>query len=296
MRKKSYKEGEIYLSDVMRLLKSLPDDSVDLVFGSPPYEDRRTYAEVEFNLKGQDWVDWMVRIYRESIRVCTGLVAYVVGTGKTDKFRWSATPGLLIADLHRSGIILRDPKWYKRNGIPGSGGPDDMRKDLEFIICACKYAKKLPWSDNTACGKPPKYPPGGNMTHRNEKGERRMTKKQTSGYKDGDTVYEKKDRKFTEIANPGTVINCGAVGGGHLGSNISHENEAPFPEKLADFFIRSYCPPGGTVLDPFGGSGTTAACAIKTGRKFITGDVRESQVKLIQRRIKQARLKKGFGL
>jgi site-specific DNA-methyltransferase (adenine-specific) len=81
-----------------------------------------------------------------------------------------------------------------------------------------------------------------------------------------------------------------------MGSEIGSENEAPFPEKLANFFVRSFCPPGGIVLDPFMGSGTTAAVAIKSGRKFIGIDLRESQIKLSTRRIKQARLRKGFGL
>jgi hypothetical protein len=60
-------------------------DSVDLVFGSPPYEDARTYG-IDFKLKGQDWVDWMVDVYRASLRVSKGLVAFVV-QGKTRKFR-----------------------------------------------------------------------------------------------------------------------------------------------------------------------------------------------------------------
>ena len=74
-----------------------------------------------------------------------------------------------------------------------------------------------------------------------------------------------------------------------MGSPLAHENEAPFPEKLAEFFIRSFCPPGGVVLDPFGGSGTTAAVAEKHGRRWITIDCREAQVELIHRRIAEVR-------
>ena len=69
-----------------------------------------------------------------------------------------------------------------------------------------------------------------------------------------------------------------------MGSKLAHENEAPFPEKLAEFFIRSWCPPGGTVLDPFCGSGTTLAVATKCGRNSIGIDIRESQVDLTKRR------------
>jgi len=74
-----------------------------------------------------------------------------------------------------------------------------------------------------------------------------------------------------------------------MGSDIAHDGEAPFPEYLAEFMIRSFCPPGGTVLDPFGGSGTTAAVAEKHGRNWITMDIRENQIELINRRIAEAR-------
>lgn len=49
-----------------------------------------------------------------------------------------------------------------------------------------------------------------------------------------------------------------------------------------------FCPPGGTVLDCFGGSGTTLAAAIKAGRRCISIDVRESQCELMRRRVKEA--------
>lgn len=89
------------------------------------------------------------------------------------------------------------------------------------------------------------------------------------------------------LSNPGTLIDI-TVGGGHLGSKLAHENEAPFPEKLAAYFIKSLCPPGGTVLDPFSGSGTTSAAALKNGRNTIATDLRSSQVDLTKRRIREA--------
>lgn len=76
-----------------------------------------------------------------------------------------------------------------------------------------------------------------------------------------------------------------------LGSRLAHENEAPFPESLAEFFIKSFCPPGGIVLDPFGGSGTVAAVCEKLGRNSISIDIRASQTELQKRRIEEAKSK-----
>jgi hypothetical protein len=82
-----------------------------------------------------------------------------------------------------------------------------------------------------------------------------------------------------------SVIDCGAAGGGNMGSKLAHANEAPFPESLVEVLVRSFCPPGGTCLDPFSGSGTTGSVAVRWGRKFIGCDLRESQVLLSTRRI-----------
>jgi DNA modification methylase len=262
----------------------MPSDSVDLVFCSPPYEAARTYG-IDFKLQGQGWVDWAVERYLECVRVSRGLVCWVV-EGRTKNFRWSATPALLMADLHRAGVKLRKPPIYTRVGIPGSGGPDFLRNDYESIVCSSKG--KLLWSDNTAMGHPPKFPVGGAMSNRTEDGRRRnaetcitkvKTRRKADGIRHRDGVY-----KMPTIANPGNIVQCHG-GGGHLGSKLAHENEAPFPEKLAEFFVRSFCPPGGIVLDCFCGSGTTLAVAVRNERDAIGIDVRESQVELSRRRL-----------
>jgi site-specific DNA-methyltransferase (adenine-specific) len=270
-------EAKIIHGDCLEVMRAMEPNSVDLVFGSPPYEDARTYG-IDFRLKGQAWVDWMVEVFRESLRICNGLVAMVV-EGRTRQFRYSATPVLLMADLHRAGICLRKPPAFHRVGVTGSGGPDWLRNDYEFIICATNGGK-LPWSENIAMGRLCKFPTGGAMSNRNADGRRKNARTHVVAMKQKQKMagYTKPD-----IANPGNVLKFN-VGGGVMGDKICHENEAPFPEKLAEFFIRSFCPPGGTVLDPFSGSGTTSKVAVVCGRNGIGIDVRESQVELSKRR------------
>lgn len=300
---------EVIAGDCLEILKAMPDNSVDLVFTSPPYEAARTYG-IGFNLRGQDWVDWCVERYLECIRVSKGLVAWNV-EGQTRKFRYSAAPLLLAADLHRAGVHLRKPPIFARVGIPGSGGPDWLRNDYEFIICGSRGGK-LPWSDNTAMGHIPKWAPGGAMSHRLSDGTKRNQwgggEKSTGGERgpEGKLRQSKgrpshvlttkahtkrkpsgtEDQTYTppKLANPGNIIKC-KVGGGLMGSPLAHKNEAPFPELLAESIIRPFCPPGGIVLDPFCGSGTTLAVALRTGRRAIGFDIRQSQVDLSLRRV-----------
>lgn len=261
--------NQLLLGDCLEIMREMPDDSVDLVFTSPPYESQRKYSELNFSLRGQPWVDWAVERYRECVRVSSGLVAWVV-EGSTRKFQWSATPALLMADLHRAGVGLRKPPVYERDGIPGSGGPDWWKNRYELVICSSKG--KLPWSDPTACGHPPKYQPGGALSHRLASGQRVNDRPGQKGYSP------------PVLANPGNIIRCRS-GGGHLGSKIAHESEASFPESLVEPFVKSFCPPGGIVLDCFVGSGTVPAVCVKNGRNYIGIDIRESQVELSGRRI-----------
>ena len=59
---------------------------------------------------------------------------------------------------------------------------------------------------------------------------------------------------------------------------------ATFPPDLIRPCIRAGCPAGGTVLDPFGGSGTTGEVAASEGRKAILIELNPEYVKLAQGR------------
>jgi DNA modification methylase len=65
---------------------------------------------------------------------------------------------------------------------------------------------------------------------------------------------------------------------------------ACMPPALAERCIKAGCPPGGTVLDPFAGSGTTLAAARKLGRKSVGIELNPDYIDLIRARIGQAPL------
>jgi hypothetical protein len=284
--------NQLICGDSLEVMRTMQRKSVDLVLGSPPYENRRAYGGLRSRV-GQEWVDWMVDIFREAVRVSRGLVAMVV-EGFTRNFEWSAVPAMLIADMKRlcgadgkPVFRIRKPPLYVRDGIPGSGGTDWLKNKYEFIVCATsRDIKKLPWSDQTAMGHPPKFGPGGPPSHRLPDGSRANGCKATDRRPSG----ELKARVYVppKLANPGNLIFCGPGGGGHLGDKAAHSNEAPFPERIPEFLIRSFCPPSGIVLDPFLGSGTSAKVAAALNRRYIGIDCRESQIELSKRRLAEA--------
>jgi DNA modification methylase len=304
---------EIVQGDAAAL--KFPDESFDLVLGSPPYMDARLYLENGQDLRisrdCQEWIDWMLIVTAEALRVSRGLVVWIVG-GRTEDWCYQPGPeGLLYEWWKRGGSALRPCYWH-RPGIPGSGGEQWYASRIEYAL-AFKRPGKLPWADPVANGHPPKYAPGGEMSYRQVNGERVNRNKfggpmgrrenpsektglkrvdpapsHTFGYNYGQNGREewpsRPDYEPPAIANPGNLISTGG-GHGHLGSDLAHENEAPFPEALAAWFIRSHCPPGGRVLDPFGGSGTTAAAAVALDRHAVTMDLRQSQCDLAARRL-----------
>lgn len=288
----------IVKADALEFLNSQEADSVDLIISSPPYELARLYLENGEDLgiarNTDEWVAWMVDVFKASLRVCSGLVAYVV-EGQTRDYKYSCGPILLMAALHKEGICLRKPPLFVRDGVPGSGGPDWLKNRYEFVVCATRGGR-LPWSDNTAMGDVPKYSPGGAMSNRVKDGTRVGGGAPQGTTKEG-RIAKRVPYTPPEIANPGNIIyyseadelvEC-VVGGGKMGEGdvYAAENEAPFPEKIPEFFIRSFCPPGGVVCDPFLGSGTTAAVAFRHGRKFTGCDLRQSQVDLAIKRVEE---------
>lgn len=267
-------------ADLLDWLPTLPDDSVDLLFTSPPYLEARTYGVAGISRKLDAWVAWMMDVVRAAAPKVKGLIA-INCEGQTRKYRYQPAPFVLVADLHRAGFNLRKPPIFQRVGIPGSGGPDWLRNDYEPIVCVTRKGK-LPWSCATAEGKPPVYSPGGKMSNRTTNGTRvtSQTRRKADGKRVRDGAY-----KEPAIANPGNVIRC-KVGGGLMGHPLANENEAPFPLKLAAFFVLSFCPPNGVVCDPFMGSSTTGHACIEHGRRFIGCDIRQSQVDLSIRRLR----------
>ncbi|MDW8437868.1 MAG: site-specific DNA-methyltransferase [Chloroherpetonaceae bacterium] len=61
--------NQVFNDDVFNVLKSLPDDSVDMVYGDPDYNVGINYAGKSYTTKWNDYIDWYCELARESMRV-----------------------------------------------------------------------------------------------------------------------------------------------------------------------------------------------------------------------------------
>lgn len=281
----------LYLGDAREIMRKL--GSVDLVFGSPPYCDARTYG-IKAQRTCEEWVDWMLAITEVAAGISTGPVIWVAAGVTRDRNYWPACEGLMWEWWRRGGEHqLYRPCAFHRVGIPGSGGKDWFRADWEYVMCF-KPPGALAWADNTAAGHRPRWVAGSEISHRLTDGQWRNQcytppAKANPGNLLTGIEYLKAAEDALDAYERGDV-RSGTVGGGHMGDRIAHNNEAPFPEWLAEVFVCSFCPPGGIVVDPFCGSGTTLAVARKWGRRGIGIDLRASQCDLTAGRLEQGLL------
>ncbi len=89
-------------------------------------------------------------------------------------------------------------------------------------------------------------------------------------------------RPIQPLKIPDSVIRVGR----EMRRNIGHP--APFPVTFASHLIRSFCPAGANVLDPFAGSGSTLVAAAQLGRKAIGIELSENYCEIAARRIEEA--------
>ena len=91
-----------------------------------------------------------------------------------------------------------------------------------------------------------------------------------------------------------TPFNLIPMGNGHKSQMAGcHGHGAGTPIALARWWVRYVCPPGGLVLDPFLGSGTTAMACVAEGRRCVGVERHPPYVEICRRRIADA-LKPGL--
>lgn len=253
--------------DASEWLVNRPDDSVDLVLGSPPYAlkgERYVGKPTKWGI--EPWVEFMTTITRHACRVARRQVIWVMN-GPVRGGEYHPAVELLIAKVYREldGVSCERPVIWHKNAPPNRR--DWLGNDWEF--CASFFAEDAERVFNwQAIAEPPKFTSGGKFRQRTASGERRVGS----------------DYPTNELARPRDVWRI-VVGGGLMGHALAHENEAPFPLDLASRFVLLCSNPGDLVLDPFSGSATTAHAALLHGRRAIGLDHRRSQIALARRRM-----------
>jgi DNA modification methylase len=241
--------------DAGEWLPSLPEDSVDLFFTSPPYADARAYSRIH----PDRYVEWFLPFGRAMLRASSPDGSFVLNiknrVAKSGPLRGQRHPyvyELVLALQHLGWRWLETYIWTKPNAVPGRFGP--RTKDaFEYVYHFAKGRK--PYFDLDSIRVPYKTSPSEIVRRRLDKNGRRET---AAGYgRNRAQTYDKGG------ADPGNVLSIPQSYNQHYG--VDHT--AAMPEGLAAFFVKAACPPDGIVLDPFCGSATTQVVARRLDRR-----------------------------
>ena len=268
--------NEILLGDCEQVLKELPDNSIDLIFTSPPYADQRknTYGGV----KPDDYVEWFLPKASEFLRVLKPSGTFVLNIKERVVNGERHTYVIeLILELKRQGWLWTEEFiWYKKNSYPGKW-PNRFRDNWERLLQFNKEKKFNMYQEAVM------VPVGDwakdRLSNLSDVDKQRDESKVGSGF--GKNISNWVGRKKVY---PHNVL--------HLATECSNRNHsAAFPIDLPTWFIKLFTEQGDVVLDPFVGSGTTALAAVQLGRKFVGIDTSEEYVNLSKNRVSEVQIK-----
>jgi len=254
--------NKIICGDAVAELKKIPDNSIDLVVTSPPYDGIRKYNGFNFDLHatGKE----IYRVLKE------GGIAAMVIQDQTKDFGKSLTSFKTIVDwCDNIGFKLFETVIYRKYGAEGAWWNKRFRVDHEYMPIFLKGGR-------------PKYFNKEPLKIPSKHGGKTMT--------GGGTRLTNGVRIATRpiTINPmkcrGTIWEYMTAGDG---TRLKHQHPATFPDKLPVDFIQCFCPPKGIVLDPFLGSGTTALAAIQLERNYIGIDISKEYCELAKKRIRE---------
>jgi site-specific DNA-methyltransferase (adenine-specific) len=245
---------KIYLGDCKEILKTLPDEKIDLIVTSPPYADNRksTYGGVPI----KKYVEWFLPISLELKRVLKPTGSFILNIKERAVNGERQTYVIeLILEMKKQGWLWTEEYiWHKKNCYPGKWN-NRFRDAWERCLQFNKQKKFKMYQEAV------RVPMGKWATKRlsklSESDWARDVSKVGSGF--GKNVSNWLGRN---LVYPTNVL--------HLATECSNRNHsATFPVTLPTWFIKLFTEEGDVVLDPFVGAGTTALACINLKRSYI---------------------------
>jgi len=274
--------GAAYLGDSLELLARLPENSVNLVFTSPPYalHFKKAYG----NVAKDEYVKWFLGFAREIKRVLKDDGSFVLNIGgsynKGEPTRSTYHFKLLIALVEELGFHLaQECFWYNPAKMPMPAEWVTVRRirvkdSVEYVW----WFSKTPWpkANNRRVLKP--Y--SADMIRLNKRGVRATIRPSghnirssfdqidAGGSIPSNAFEDELPTDFLKFgnnsANDQYTARCKAAG--------IKIHPARFPAAMPEFFVKLLTDEGDLVVDPFGGSNTTGKVAEGLARRWIAAD------------------------
>lgn len=240
--------------DCLSIIKTFPDECVDLIVTSPPYADNRRKSYQGFPIK--HYVERFLPISDQLKRILKPQGSFVLNIKERAVNSERQTYVLeLILEMKREGWLWTEEYiWHKKNCYPGKW-PNRFRDAWERCLHFTKQKRFKMFQQAVM------VPMGSWAQKRLEKlsdtDRIRDESRSLSGF--GKNVSHWLGKKYVYPTN---VL--------HIATECSNRNHsAAFPTTLPAWFIKLFTEEGDVVLDPFIGSGTTALACIELNRQLV---------------------------
>lgn len=266
---------DLILGDCKEILKTLPENSVDLIFTSPPYADQRksTYGGIH----PDKYVDWFLPISEELLRVLNPKGTFILNIKeKVVKGERSTYVMELIIAMRKQGWFWTEEFiWHKKNSFPGKWS-NRFRDSWERLLQFNKDKKFNMYQEEVM------VPVGDwaktRLKNLSDKDKKRDESKVGSGFGKNISNWVGRDKVY-----PTNVL--------HLATECNNKNHsAAFPEGLPEWFIKLFTKEGDLVLDPFMGSGTTNTVSQRMMRNSIGIEIQPDYYKMVKKNIEPIKL------
>ena len=262
--------NKILLGDCGEILKVVPDNSVDLIFTSPPYADQRknTYG----GIRPDEYVNWFLPKAAQFLRVLkpTGTFILNIKERVVEGERHTYVMELIMEMRKQGWLWTEEFMWHKKNSYPGKW-PNRFRDNWERLIQFNKTRKFNMYQESVMV-------PVGDWAK-----DRLSNLSQTDKTRDESKVRSGFGKNVSNWLGRNLVYPTNVI---HMATECSNRNHsAAFPVDLPKWFIKLFTQPGDTVLDPFMGSGTTSVAAIQLGCNYIGIDINPEYVETSRARV-----------
>lgn len=259
MIKETIGTATLYQGDCLEILPTL--GKVDVMITSPPYAEQRDYK----GMPASEYPDWAVKWVNLGLNLAPNIFVNI--KEHSSKGCRSLYVYKMVMAIVDSGADWVDEfVWVKTNPFP-IGGTKRLKDGFERVY---------------QFGGAPLYPD-------------QVAEKSKSKWA-GDN--ERRGNKSSFSTNNGSGMDMGSriVGDLVRPSNVvtfptecrSTSHPAVFPIDLPRFFVSLATAKGGSVIDPFMGSGTTGVACMNLGREFIGIELEPKYFDIACERITQA--------
>ena len=270
---------QILEGDCFQLIQDQPDNSIDLVITSPPYADIVNYGKNISIKKPNEYVDWLLPLFREIHRVLKPSGSFILNINDncTNGYRNTFIYELIYRNSKETPLKLYDTYiWHKMNGIP-NGSNKRFRNNTEFIFHFVKDRKHLKFYMDRVMEEPAQ------MTK--DRAKYQWSVKNHGSIQDGEMVKERTIDYGSQLSNgirPDNVFRFPTAG---LARDNTIRHPAPYHRQLPEYFINFLTDQGDTILDPFSGIGTTGLPCRDTNRNYIGYELNPKYVEFSRKRI-----------